>query len=231
VVSKALSAVAGVTALLLVTLGALIAGPASAAAPASHAVLTYRYVPTGADLARSPASTVSAVSPAVSDHGCPNPFTIGDLPCVIPPSHNCIQVANDSSGAAIFCVDLMVGLAPGSTTTVHVWLRISGYCQDAIGYRACLQVVARGVTADPTHNPGNWTWEKICSANSPTYSPCAAHDRNYFSHDYLTLRSGTADEIWGVLWARTSIELPSQNFGFIQSNFETGHWVITNNLH
>ena len=230
---KASSAVAGVTALLLVTLGALTAGPASAAATASYAVFTYRYVPTGADLAPSPASIMSAVSPDASDPGCPNPFTTGNLPCAIPPAHQCIQVQNFNSVAAIFCVDPIVSLVPGSSTIVEAWLQISGYCQDAAGYVECPQVVARGATADPTHDPDDYTWQKICSDdNGPTNSPCAAHDRNYFSHDYVTIAPGTTDEVWGVLWATSSIALPTTpaSFGFIQTNFETGHWAITNNL-
>jgi hypothetical protein len=205
-------------------------GPASAAAAASHAVITYRYVPTGADLAPSPASTMSAVSPDASDPGCPNPFNNGNLPCALPPAHHCIQVANANSVSAIFCVDLIVGLVPGSRTILEAGLQISGYCQDAAGYNECSQVVARGVTGDPANNTDANNWQKICKANSPVDNPCAAHDRNFFSHDFVTISPGTTDEVWGVLRATSSIQLPNNSniFGFLQENFETGHWNITN---
>jgi hypothetical protein len=238
VVSKASSAVAGVTALVLVTLGALIAGPASAAAPASHAVITFRYIPAGAGLASSPASAMSAVSPAASVPGCPNPMKVGDLPCAIPGAHHCIQVAKDSDGGvnaqAVFCVDLIIALAPGSTTTIEVALQISGYCQDAAGYRRCPQVVARGVTSDPTYHPDDFDWQKNCGdIGLPYESLCAAHDKNYFSHDYVAISHGYYDEVWGVLWATSSITLSNTyppTAGFIQTNFETGHWIVSNGI-
>jgi hypothetical protein len=211
--------------LLLVT----VSGAVLTASPAGATSATSAGPPGSTVRIVNLASARTVASPAAASSNLPNCPTVvvaSDLPCLLPETHQCKDIGNLDGTHAIFCVDLRVDPVPGSNS-VTVGLQVSGYCQNAAGYARCQGVTAHGGTYDPYTSDKGSHWDKGCGAGWT--SDCAPNGRNYFSHDDITVPSGSSDEIWGVLWDLSQIELPD-GYVFLHGNFETGHDIVTNNL-
>jgi hypothetical protein len=223
---RALGSLTCLVAFLLVTISSavLTASPAGAASAASVRPLgsTVRTINlASAKPAASPVTRSSALP------GCPAVVVKSDLPCTLPEAHKCVDIGNYNGNHGIFCVDLRVDPVTGSNS-VTVGLQISGYCQNEAGYVQCADMIVYGGTYDPYTSDKGYHWEKYCGHGNP--SDCAPSGRNYFSHYDITVPSGSSDEIWGVLWEGSGIELPGDEYKFVNGNFGTIHDTVTNNL-
>lgn len=247
--ARAFGSLACLAAFLLVAVsGAVLAAspasatPAASVRPLSSAVLTAS--PAGATPAASvrplgsavrtvnlasATPVASSVTPSAVTSPCPAVVVKSDLPCALPEAHKCVDIGTWSGIHAIFCVDLIVQAVAGSNS-VTVGLQASGYCQDAAGYAQCTGMTVYGGTYDPYTSDKNYHWTKGCGAGAGTGANCAPNGRNYFSHDDITVPTGSSDEIWGVIWGGGSwIELPGNSYALV-GNFETGHVSVYNNL-
>jgi hypothetical protein len=225
---RAFGSLTCLAAFLLVTVSSavLTASPASATSAASVRPLgsTVRIVNLAS--ARPVASPVTASSNLPT---CPEVVVASDLPCTLPEAHKCVDLGNYNGTHAIFCVDLRVDPVAGSKS-VTVGLQVSGYCQNAAGYAQCATINVYGGTYDPYTTDKDYHWNKYCG-HGGTNPDCAPNGRNYFSHDDITVPTGSSDEIWGVIWFPSVIFLPGdEDYFYLTGNFETGHVHVTNNL-
>jgi hypothetical protein len=138
-----------------------------------------------------------------------------------------VDIGNYDGTHGIFCVDLNVAAVAGSNSII-VGLQISGYCQNAAGYAQCADMTVYGGTYDPTTTDKDFHWAKRCGHANP--ANCAPHGQNFFSHDDITVPTGSMIEVWGVIWGGSQIELPGDDYIELQGNFETGHVDLYNNL-
>ncbi|MGH3402416.1 MAG: hypothetical protein ACRDRJ_07880 [Streptosporangiaceae bacterium] len=138
-----------------------------------------------------------------------------------------MDIGNYNGTHGIFCVDLIVQALAGSNS-VTVGLQIEGYCQNAAGYAQCADMTVYGGTYDPYTSDKGYHWMKRCGHGVP--ANCAPNGRNYFSHDDITVPTGSSDEIWGVIWNGSGIQLPGDGYVDLVGNFETGHVSVYNNL-